>query len=367
MVKAFLLCAVMLIVLPVSIGLLLLRKDDEKNNLLLALLVGFIFEIFSYQILAMPFLLLQRTLKELTICWAGLIGLACVISIFLLIKNRRFREIGGSVWETFKKYPKIPLIILVALVCFQAYFGFNYMHIDEDDSNFVAKAVVARQTNSLYAYDDLGNLSETYPYRQFLSQFPHFTATISMFCDIHPTILAHTIYPVIFLVHIYAVTFLVLSALFKEKGKKEEVKEESKKESKEENKDLRYEKISIAILLIGMMFVMGNFSRYALPVRVLTRIWQGKNILVGIVMPFILYLYLEKIGKTKSKIYYIILFMTMWGSILLSTMAITLPLIEVGIMALVIAIKEKKLRYLLQLAIFAIPGIIHGIIYFTTI
>ena len=358
MVKAFLLCGVMLIVIPILLGLLLLRKDDEKNNIILAFLVGFIVEIFSYQLLAMPFLLLKRTLTELTICWFGIIGLACVVSVFLLIKNKRIKEIGGKNWEEFKKYPKVPLIILTALICFQAYYGFSYMHIDEDDSNFVAKAVVARQTNSLYAYDDQGNLNEKYPYRQFLSQFPHYTATISMLCDVHPTILAHTIYPVIFLVHIYAVLFLVLSALFK---KVED------KASEESEKDSRYDKIAIAMVLLGIMFIVGNFSRYALPVRVLTRIWQGKNMLVGIVMPFILYLYLEKIGKSKSIIYYIILFMTLWGSILLSTMAITLPLIEVGIMSLIVAIKERKLRYLLQLLIFAIPGIIHGIIYVTTI
>lgn len=347
MIKSLLLAGIIMLIVPLIIGLFLLRKDNEKNNCILALLVGFIIEIFSYQVLAMPFLLFHRTFKELSYCWISIIVVIFLISIIVLIKEKRYKEFVKYVKEKLTSVAKFPTIVLLLLILFQCYYGFFYMHIDEDDSNFVAKAVVARQTNTLFAYDDQGREYEVYPWRQFLSQFPHYTATISMFCDIHPTIMAHTIFPVLFLIYTYAVLFLVFSSLFKGED--------------------RFIKIPWAMLLIGTMFLMGNYSRYAVPVRVLTRVWQGKNILAGIIMPFILYLYLDKIGKDNNKIYIIILFMTLWGSILLSTMSITLPLIEVCIMGGILLVKEKKLKYIPYTILFAIPGIIHGIIYYFAI
>ena len=48
------------------------------------------------------------------------------------------------------------------------------MHIDFDDSNFVAKASIAIDTNSLFVYDDAGN-----EYKEFLGRYEELSSKSS--------------------------------------------------------------------------------------------------------------------------------------------------------------------------------------------
>ena len=344
MIYACLLTALWLIVIPTVIGFAILRVGKiEDKNFAIALMIGLIVEFVVYQAFSIPFTFAKYSFTALTQCWFGVIIAFTIISAGILFYEFEIWNIIKNNFKELIKFPVVMSIIVIIMIGYQCYNGFQYMFIDDDDSNFVGKAIKAKTTDTLLIYDDTGKPYEegTYPLRQIFSQFPHFTASISVFANIHPTILAHTIFPVIFIYIGYNVYYLLGKSIFKNDK----------------------EKIMTFLFVVSLMILYGGYSRYSPAYRFLGRIWQGKNILVNIIMPFIMYLFLEHIGKERQNFYWFILFLTLWGDIVLSSMAFTLPLIVAGVLTVLYMIKDRKISYLFKYIICMVPAVCYGIKY----
>ena len=186
------------------------------------------------------------------------------------------------------------------------------MYEDYDDSNFVAKAVITSDTDTMFVYNDIGTEYAGYTDRQVLSPFPVFTANIANLVGIPPTIMAHTIFPVVFLLLAYNVYYLLGNAVFKHDKSK----------------------TMLFLLFIALVYSFGDVTRYAASSRILFRPWQGKSILASIIIPFIIYVFIEHVGKEDDKFAWLVLLITMAGSILLSTMGVMLPAIVLTILTM---------------------------------
>ena len=213
MIKSLILIAFWMFVIPIILGLGILKLDKKKNkNLCLALVLGLFLELLVFSMLAIPLTFLRCSFTALKISWAVIMIILSAVSIFFNRKN--VKEIVKENVEEVKALPKILTVIFLVLLAVQCYFPFKYMHEDYDDSNFVAKAVIAIDTDTLFKYDDAGYEYTEFPTRTVLSQFPHYTATIASLSDIHPTVLAHTLFPVIFIVIAYGFFYVFGMSLF---------------------------------------------------------------------------------------------------------------------------------------------------------
>jgi len=344
MIYACIMTAVWLIVIPTIIGFGILRIGKvEDKNFAIALIIGLLVEFVVYQSFSIPFTFAKYSFTLLTKCWMWtVIG---ILAISIAVNFYEF-EIWSIIKKNFKALLKFPIIlslIVIMMIGYQCYHGFKYMFVDEDDSNFVGKANLAKTTDTLLIYDDTGKPYEEgeYPVRQIFSQFPHFTATISCLANIHPTILAHTIFPVIFIYVGYNVYYLLGKSIFKDDK----------------------EKVMTFMFIAALVILYGGYSRYSPAYRFLGRLWQGKNILVNIIMPFIMYLYLEHIGKERQLFYWFVLLLTLWGDIVLSSMAFTLPIIVSGILTLLYMIKDRKISYAFLYLICIAPAVGYGLKY----
>ena len=344
MIKACLISVLWIIIMPAIIGyslILLFRKEEKSFSL--ALIIGLIIEFSLYEAIAQPCIFLDKSFSTLSRVWSGIVLVLLVLFVALVIFLRR-SEAKDLFFETLKSLKTFAVpgtYFLIAIFIFQAYHSFFFMFEDADDSNFVAKANIAITTDTLYKMDDKGAEYEEYPTRQVFSPFPMYTATISTIADIHPTILAHTIFPVIFLFVAYNVYYLLGKSIFK--GDKY--------------------KIMTFLSIFAFLIQFSNYSRFAATYRLLVRLWQGKSILVNIMMPFIIYLYIEHIGKKGQTFYWFMLLFTIWASLLLSSMAFTLPIIETGLLTVLFAIKDKKPWYKITMALCFIPCLAYGLVY----
>ena len=344
MIYACIMTAIWLIVIPTVIGFAVLRVGKiEDKNFAIALMIGLLIEFTFYQAYSIPFTFAKYSFTLLTNCWMWTILALLVVSIGIVIYEFEVWSIIKKNFKALLKFPIIMSIIVIIMVGYMGYHGFKYMFVDDDDSNFVGKANLAKTTNTLLVYDDTGKPYEEgqYPLRQIFSQFPHFTATISCIANIHPTILAHTIFPVIFIYIGYNVYYLLGKSIFKDDK----------------------EKIMTFLFVASIVILYGGYSRYSPAYRFLGRLWQGKNILVNIIMPFIMYLYLEHIGKEKQNFYWFVLLLTLWGDIVLSSMAFTIPIIVAGILTVLYMIKDRKINYLIKYIICILPAVGYGLKY----
>ena len=262
-----------------------------------------------------------------------------IASIVLNAKN--FKEIVKVNFNKIKSMPILLTCLFLILLAFQGYMSFTYMYEDYDDSNFVAKATIAKDTDTLFVYNDIGEKYTSLPTRYVFSPFPYYTATISEVVDTHPAIVAHTIFPVAFLIVGYVVFYLIGNSLFKDDKKK----------------------TMLFLVILSVLYIFGKYSRYAIFVRLLGRPWQGKSLLANIIIPYIIYLFLEFLGEEKDNFYWVILFVTLWAADLLSSMSIFLPIIECSILVLIYTIKDRKIKYILKFIPCCLPTIVYGLMY----
>ena len=330
-----------LVIIPCLIGLYIIKfaKNDNKN-ILLAYIVGILIEFLVFEILAIPYTFLKFSFTALRVSWVVLILVLLVCSI--IFNRNNFKEIKKDNIDKLRKMPKLLTIIFIGLIFFQCYMGFAYMYEDYDDSNFVAKATIARDTDTLFVYNDIGEKYESFPTRHVFSPFPFFTATVGEVVGIHPAIVSHTVFSVISIIVANAVYYLIGMSLFKNDRKK----------------------VLMFMIILSVLYIFGKYTRYSIFVRLLGRPWQGKSLLANIILPFISYLFLEYIGEEKDNYYWILLFITLWAADLLSSMSIFLPLISSVVLVLLYTIKYKNIKYILKFIPCCLPTICYGIMYF---
>ncbi len=311
-----------LVIIPELLGLIITKyMEKEKNNLILAFILGYLIEFAICQLITVPLIFIEAQFTTVLYIYIFINAILALASVFLNIK--RFKELFLEFIKYIKDVPKILIAMVIILVGVQAYGLVGYMHLDDDDAFYVGTAVTTIETNTIYKYSPTtGNESgEHMDLRYKLGPFPIYYALISKIINIHPTILAHTILPAIFIPLVYMVIGCLGNLLFKR------------------NK----ENVLWFIVIMSFLAIWGNYSIRNNFSFLLFRVWQGKSILSNIIIPSIWLFYL--IGKEDEfkLINYIILFITILAGCLTTTMGIALP--TMSLMLLGLADEISKINF----------------------
>lgn len=221
MITKALIAGLALFIIPELLGFLILRFwKEQKNNIILAFVLGYIVEFAIAQLISVPLIFKGQTLTELVNIYVITISILSIISF--LINIWRIVEILKELIENVKKMPILLTVLLVVLIGAQLFTLFKYGHIDDDDSFYVATATTAVQTDTLFKYSATTGSeeeSEQMLMRYRLGPFPLYYAIMSKTLDIHPAIVAHTILPVVFVPIVYMIYWLFANAFLKENKK----------------------------------------------------------------------------------------------------------------------------------------------------
>ena len=329
-----------LLIIPEIIGLGIIRFSKKENiSMLFAYVLGHIFGFALFELLAIPMTFAKFQYTTLAYSWMVIEIILAIIS--LKVNWYDLGDIIGDNIMDVLDLPKLLNIIFLLLIFLQCYVGFAYMHEDYDDSNFLGKATIAIDTNSLYKYDDIGYEYTSFPSRHVFSPFPIYTATLSTAIGVHPLILAKTFFPIVFISMAYMIYAMIADVLFKEDK----------------------QKTLIFLIILSLLYIWGAYSNYTNFVFLLYRIWQGKAILANIILPFIWLIFLKYINKDVKFFGWFILLLTLWGADLLSSMALSLASLSTVILTFIWTIKDKKISYIFKTVICFIPSIIYGAMY----
>ncbi|MBO5372523.1 MAG: hypothetical protein J6A75_07375 [Lachnospiraceae bacterium] len=340
MIKSMALIAVVLGVLPFLLGMLYTKfVDEEKNNLLLQLAGGYVLMLGIFELVALPLIWLRGSLNLLTGIYGGSILVLAGISIIL--NGKRILQV---ITDTFLAVREFTLCIWaqLALIAGQVIFYIKYQYSNADDAFFVAAATTAIETNSIIAYNPYtGTAYESLPSRYVLSPLYGFNAVLSKVTDTHPAIMAHMIFMLVFLLLAYAVFALIGRALFAK----------------------NMEKTGYFLIMISVLHLFAAYSERTSGLVLLIRLWQGKAILAGVLLPMILYLAIRIFLLEGKLADWILLFFLMCACCMVSSMGIMLGAIMVGILGLLFAWKHKNIRILLLLAFCCLPNLLCAGIY----
>lgn len=341
-----------LFIIPELLGLLFVRFiRNDKNNLILAFVIGYLTEFAIAQILTVPMILYEVSFTTLLKTYTIIISILAVLSFFINII--RVKEIFKATIETIKETPKLLTILVIVLIGIQLYGFVQYTHLDDDDSFYVGTAATTIETNSLFKYSGTTGAEdgEQFALRYRLGPFPIYSAIISQLINIHPTIVSHVILPCIFVPIVYMVYSQIANVLFR-KDKKN---------------------VMLFLLILNIIFIWGGYSGRNNFSFMFLRIWQGKSVLANIIIPAILLFMIKAEDNGFKFIDFLLLFILNLAGTFTTTMGVALPPIVIMILwfsyeIYKITAKEFKLSSGLKsmgiCLVSCLPCIICGVLHF---
>lgn len=329
--------AAVIIVVSYLLGLFF-RDKGKKGSLALNMAGGFAAMLALFEIVSVPFILLKMSFRYVYSIYAVLL---LILSVMAIVKHRKLIKMDcgrfGGIKD--KNLWYVPAFFLIAL---QIMISVMYTHIDDDDAFYVASAVTTVETDTMYQYSAYtGERQEVMPSRYVLSPFPVFTAAVSKLTHVHPTVLAHTVFPGIFIAFCYLVYFLFAELLF----------EGAKKEK------------GLFLFFTCVLSIFGYCSVYTSSSFMLLRIWQGKALLAGFLIPYVLYLYMAERGKKNSICKMLRFWSASFAGAMVSSMGIMLLPLIIGGCSIADCMTGKKPKELLYGAVYCLPCILLGGIY----
>lgn len=327
-------------ILPLLVGMLYTSRNKENaNSILKNWASGMIICLGLFELLAVPFTYLKRSLTQLSYVYMAVIVVLCIGS--LIINRKRLKTMVLDTIQSARHIPWIA-IIPVLIIAFQMYMYVDYVHVDEDDAFYVATATTSVSTNTLFQFNPYsGDAYSAFPSRYVLSPFPLLIAMISKLSGFHTLIFAHTILPLLLLPLSYAVFTLFGDEIFK--------------------KDRQ--KTAYFMLFVSVIQMFAFTSTHTQGTVLLLRIWQGKAVLASILLPFAFYLCIRLIERELEKSDWILLFFVMLACCMVSSMGIMLGAIMLGILGLLALFYKKDIRILFKIIACCIPNLLLSCIY----
>lgn len=328
------------VIVPILIGYLIsgFLKTDDKNNIALNFLIGFIAMLGIFQPITLFAIYLKGSLSLLTtivkVLWA-------MLSLISFVMNwKRLLDTIIKIPVTLKKI-NIFMIGALLLIVLQAYVYVCYEHIDDDDAFFVATATTSVANDNLYVRSPYSGATYTkLPARYILSPFSIYYAVMAKLILVHAAVYAHLMLPIVLLLFVYLVYYLWGKEWFQNS-----------------------KSLGVFLILISLLNIFGNYSDFTTQTFLLFRLWQGKAFLSAGILPFILYICYKIRREQNDWILMLVLFLSTAAASHVSSMGIFLAPVSVGCWGLVELVMTRKFRKTISYFICCLPCIVCGLLY----
>lgn len=334
-IKGFL-AVLWLAAVPASVGLLFTGRKQLKISELF--LHGYILLFAVMEILVLPMILLKMPLHILTSVYGILAAGFAAGGLLLWKKKNSSKNLLGNM-----ERPSIYFWMAVLVIVLQVLMCAAMAHMDADDCFYVAAATTDVHTDSIFAVDPYtGCEYRVLPRRYVLSPFPVFLAVASRLSGgMHPAVMAHMVFPVIFLPMAYMVQYCLAEKMFSGERKAKD----------------------IYLLLTACICSFSGYSVYNTGNFQMVRIWQGKAVLASVLLPYLLYLCISIFFEEKRKNSWTALFLTNISCCLLSSMGIILAPLMTGCFLVASFVMQREWKTAAKGLLCCLPSIVLGVAY----
>lgn len=289
------------------------------------------YAIFEVWVLAGTFA--KQSLTRVSAVYAGTLFL--IICIGIWVKWHRKELVGFHMKRPqMEAWGTILFVLVVAGIVLQMTYVCVNMHLDDDDAYYVGMAVTSYFSDTISInHPYLGTPVELKAMANYvLSPYPVYCATWSRLLSLHPAILMRSALPAVNIAWCYVVYYLLAKKLF-----------------------LRFSQRMEFMLLVILANIFGAFSTVSSSVFLLTRVWQGKGVIAAVFIPLLWYVWicLRKDGTDRRM--WGLMFATVLGACLCSSMALFLCPILLGAFGLEYLIEKKSWKNVGKLVVCALP------------
>lgn len=306
---------------------------------------GFLFMCVLFLVMAVPMIFMRAAFHLLVYLWTSVTALLCVLSVFLFIRKRGYRQIGEASRSFLNglsadHFTPAVWISAALIILFEACLITFNMHIDTDDARFIAEAMEAVEKDTMLLHHAItGKYVGFVPGEQIkdvTSPYPLFIALLSELYGIHPAITAHTVLPPLLIFLSYIVFDMIGDFL--------------------SGSDIK--KRGLFLLFLSIINLFSFETIYASGYTLLTIIWQGRSVCAMIMLPLLWYVLMivsekESIGAPE----YFAVVISSLGNTMMSSMGSIFAPILIVVYAFVNLVKKKGIKSFVFTCLCALPSL----------
>ncbi len=336
----FVIAAFICVGVPILIGDLMLPNEALGKQYI----IGLFTTLAISQLLFLPFINCQHRFTPYYIIYVVIVGGLCIYALIRNYRGYKTKIRALFITNSFKDHFGIWLILALLIVGFQvgrAAFGHFFVYADNAHYIPVINDLIESDLDYYYDYKyALGGGREYDSKYLFTSYFPYL-ASICKASGLHPAVLVQTLLPVTLTISLYNLVwhygFLLLG-------------------------DKKYSWTFVFFFAVLIETISGydfTFANHAL-----SGIYFGKKIVFTILLPYILLFIAEKTSLLNNevnllkKVDVFRLFVMMLGICAPSLMGTGLAPISLFSIGIVLSIRKKSLRPMMQMIICMIPAIV---------
>lgn len=307
-------------------------------------LCGWFVSFSVFELVSVPFILLERSFTEVVVVYSIITLVLLGFSVWL------GRELIWQMfwwkrwWKCFLETPKwtrLGWIIVILLIMVQLICAVIFEYYDGDDSYYVAQAVMTNTFDSMYLRDNYTGYIYQLDIRHALSPTPVYIAWMSRISGIHPTAISHSV--------LSAAWLLLMYCVYGQIGKRLLAK----------NKEWQ----PLFLIFVEVWFLFGNISLYTSETFIMTRTWQGKGLMAGVILPALL-LSLIYLADQKTRFGNWLLFiMIVLSAVFATSVAFMLIPTIVGLAAALIGWQKKSAKTVLLMGAGCLPCVVLAFCY----
>lgn len=331
-----------LIIAPALIGSYVddVTLKTKEKSLFFEYVTGWIVMLAVFQLLAIPFTILQRSLTEIVVVFSIFLAVAGIIAFVHIVRNN-LKNIF-CVNEKWHLYI-IPILLILFQIAVSVIYNPEYVY-SGDDTTYITMANDMNETDKIYLTDyltgeecSLGDVSPKYTLTSYLI----FTAYLARISGLHVLFVCKTILPAVVIIMAYGIWMSMAKQLFGRNS----------------------EKVAIFMILLSVLNLFCGFSNYTLTFRLLVCSWQGKAILAVVALPYLFLIawkiFLKDCQKSEMFILAAAMLAASAGSVFGNGLAVMMLLL----IAFICALYTEKFSKMLYAGICCIPNLIFLLIY----
>lgn len=341
---SWLLLGGLIVVLPMLCGLLPVNwMMPAHKNPIMVYIAGW-FVLFSlFQLIAIPFIVLQISFSKLVLVFNILLPVYLVCSVLFGRKGWRdsTKRLGNGIKEI-NIWEWIAWGVIIVLVILQMVYLYTHQFFDGDDSYYISVANDCLTFNSMYLRDAYtGYLLFTVEIRHAISPVPVFMAWLASNTGISPTVIAHGVMGPLFVAMSYMIYALLGKHLLRHKR----------------------HLVPLFVLLLMAWYVFGNVSRYTAETFAYTRTWQGKSMFANLVIPLLYVSILYILEEKRARGEWFLLGMTVVVATFTTSIAVFLVPVILTLFMMFGYYKLRDKRVVIGTLICMIPCVLFGVVY----
>ncbi len=338
-----LLCCALLVLVNYIIyfcigSLAICRLKDKPFSAGQAVIVGFFLYYCLFELICLPMVATWQRLSRLSLIWAILIAILCLISIALNIK----------IWKTYLGHfihwvrANAGFVLIVALMLLTEILVIVHSYqFTLDAAYYVATATTALETDMMNVYDPYTGLwQDHFEMRYFFQTYPLQDAVMCRLTGLHPLLWTKRVMEAVSIILSNLVLYQIAKHFFKE----------------------RYEAIGLFLFFCNLM----NFfftTIYTSAAFFTTRTYEGKTLVGNVVIPLIFWIYLKMQETDRYLRLWLFLLLVAAGAAALSNSANMLVPAAVGIFTVPLFIRKKDWRIIPGAFAAMLPGIVLMAVY----